>query len=116
MARKTLIYSYKFFDNQVVAADSTSGSSKVDQLDIASIDFTWSSSTLAATVEVQAKNGDNGTWRDLDFGSTIDITGTSGAHDIMLLAMPFTDLRVHITVTSGSGTLNAVITSKSSGG
>lgn len=115
MARKHLIYSYPFFDAQVVAASSFSAASKVDQLDNASIDLEWTSSTLNATVEVQAKNGDNADWRTLEFSNPITISGASGSHEIILLMMPFTDLRLHIIVAAGSGTITAVLTSKSVG-
>ncbi len=115
MARKNLIYSYKFFDNQVVSADATSAVSSVAQLDVASIHLTWESSTLVATVKVQVRNGEKDEFRDLSFSSAISISGASGEHDIVLLAMPFTDLRLFIDVTSGSGTVDAVLTSKSTG-
>lgn len=115
MARKHLIYSYPFFDAAIVSASVDSASSKVDQLDNASIDLEWSASTLSATVQVQAKNGDNADWRTLDFSSPITISGASGSHEIILLMMPFTDLRLHITVSSGSGTVSAILTSKSVG-
>jgi hypothetical protein len=115
MARKNLIYSYKLFDNKVVTSNTMSSSTNVAQLDNASIDLRWNASTLVATVEVQAKNGVNSNWRTLDFGSPITITGSSGAHEILLLIMPFTDIRLVITVTSGSGNVDAVLTSKTVG-
>lgn len=115
MSRKSLIHSYKFFDSQAVSADATSSSTTVDQLDYCSIDFSWSASTLAATLYVQVKNGSKGNWRSLDFGSTISISGTSGSHEIQINSLPFTDLRLFVDHSSGSGTVNAVITSKSMG-
>jgi hypothetical protein len=115
VARKNVIYSYKFFDNQVVSSDATSEHSEVSQLDQASIALTWATSTLVAAAEIQVRNGEKDSWRALDFGSAISISGASGAHEIILLAMPFTDLRVFLDVTSGSGTVNAVITAKSVG-
>lgn len=115
MSRKHLIYSYKFFDNQVVSTDVTSSSTTVAQLDNASIDFSWSSSTFVGTLQVQVKNGENADWRNLEFSSAITISGTTGSHEIILLLMPFTDLRLFIDRTSGTGTFKAVITSKSVG-
>lgn len=113
MARKQLIYSYQFFNNQVVAADTTSAVTSVAQLDNASIDFRWAGSTLTANLEVQVRNGDNADWRTVDFGDPIAITGAAGAHDIIFTCLPFTDLRLFVDVTSGSATLDAVITAKS---
>jgi len=115
VARKHLIYSYPMYASQVVDVNSVSASSSVDQLDKASIDLRWESSTLVAEAQVEARNGDNAEWRVLDFGATIDITGGSGAHELILNEMPFTDLRLAIIVTSGEGTIDAVLTSKSVG-
>lgn len=114
MARKHLIYSYPMIDG-TINTTTTSSSSSVDQLDKASIDLSWSASTLVATVTVEAKNGDNAEWRTLDFGSAITVSGASGAHEILLTEMPFTDLRLVLTVSAGSGEVSAVLTSKSVG-
>jgi hypothetical protein len=116
MARKTLIYSYQFFNNSVLSATTSSAQTDVSMLDKASIDLRWSASTLVATVTVEAQNGDNAEgFRALDFGSPILISGASGQHDIILTELPFTYLRLTITRTSGSGTIDAVITSKAVG-
>jgi hypothetical protein len=85
-------------------------------LDQASIDLSWSASDLVAVLTVEVKNGEHGDYRTVDFGSPIDITGASGSHEIIFLAMPFTNLRVVLTVTSGtSGDVNAVLTAKAVG-
>jgi hypothetical protein len=115
LARKNLIYSYPFFSAATISSTQTSASSKVDQLDYASISIVWAASTLAATVSVEVKNGDNDSWHALDFSSAITISGASGAHQLVLSELPFTDLRLKITVSSGSGTVDAVITAKSKG-
>jgi hypothetical protein len=103
------------FDNQIVSTTQNSPSTNVQQLDQASIDLRWSASTLVANVVVQAKNGQYADWRDIDFGSPITISGSSGAHEVLFLAMPFTDLRLRVVVVSGSGTVDAVITAKTVG-
>lgn len=115
MARKNIVASFKLFDNQVVVADSESPLTDVSQLDYASIELNWSASTLAANVEVQAKNGKNGQWRTLPLGSVPAISGASGSHEIILTEMPFTELRLALTSVTGSGTVDAVITAKSKG-
>jgi hypothetical protein len=101
--------------NQIVSSTINSVETNVQQLDQASIDFRWSASSLVATLKVQVKNGKNANWRDVDFGSPINISGSSGSHEVIFLAMPFTDLRLRVEVTSGSGTLDAVITAKTVG-
>ena len=115
MARKHVIASFKLFDDEAVSADIQSTTVKTDLTDLASIELNWSASTLAANVEVQAKNGKNGAWRALALGSVPTISGASGSHDIILTELPFTELRVALTSVTGSGTVNAVITSKSKG-
>lgn len=115
MSKKTVLYSYKLLDNQAVSANTTSNTTSVAQLDKASIDLRWSASTLAATVEVQAKNGPSGDWRAIDMGSTITISGASGSHELIFNELPFTDLRLYVAYSSGSGTVDAVITAKSGG-
>ena len=116
MARKTLIYSYQFFNNSILSTTTSSAQTDASMLDKASIDLRWSASTLVATVTVEAKNGDNAEgFRALDFGAPLLISGASGAHDLILTELPFTYLRLTVTVTSGSGTVDAVITSKAIG-
>lgn len=114
MARKNLIYSFPLI-NAEITADTTSPSTNVSQLDQASIDLRWAGSTLVATAQVQVKNGENAEWRVLDFGSPITISGANGAHEIILLTMPFTDLRMFLDVSSGTGSVTAIITAKSVG-
>jgi hypothetical protein len=117
MARKNVVYSFKQFNNQALAAGTVSSPiTKVDQLDLASIAIAFTGTALSATVTVQVRNGDNDVFRTLDFGLPITLTGSSGAHEIDLLVMPFTDIQLVIVTASGTGTVNAVLTAKTIGG
>lgn len=115
MSRKNVLYSYNFFAPQVVSSTITSSSTSVANLDNCSIAVVWSASTFDGFFVVQVRNGPNDSWRNVDFGSTIPITGTSGSNEIQFTQLPFTDMRCSITRTSGSGTISAVITAKTSG-
>lgn len=112
MGRKNVVKSYKMIDAGDLSGDITSESTSVINLDKASIHIVWSGSSPSGTINVQAKNGDKGTWRSLDFGTTISVSGNSGEHDIILNELPFDEIRVVYTSTSGTGTVDAVLTAK----
>jgi hypothetical protein len=118
MARKNIIYGFKPFNplnNADMASSLTSSEMEVGQLDYGSIYVSWSGSSINGTVEVQAKNGEDGTYRPFDFGSTITLSGSSGFHDLTLNDLPFTHLKIVYTRSAGTGTLNAEVTLKSRG-
>ena len=100
-----------------IDSDYTSDSINVAQTDILSFHFQWRDSTLDAEIIVQARNGDDDIddWRDLDFGSSILIAGTSGEHEILLSEMAFTEVRIVVQVTSGDGEIGATATTKAMG-
>lgn len=115
MSRKAVLYSYKFFDAQVVAADATSPITNVANLDNCSIALVWSASTLVANVYVQVRNGENDAWRDVDFGVVPSISGASGNHEFQFTQLAFTHMRMFVDRSSGSGTVTATITAKTVG-
>lgn len=71
---------------------------------------------MQGTLAVQAKNAETGTWFDLDFGSPIVISGASGDHLLILNELPHNTIRLQCDVTSGSGSINAVLVAKQVGG
>ena len=115
MSRKQVLYGFKAFDATSLASSQTSAELEVGQADYGSIYITWTGTSPIGVITVQAKNGPNGTYRDLDFGSAISISGASGNHDIILNEMPFTHLQLVYTRTSGTGSISASITTKSKG-
>jgi hypothetical protein len=114
LARKAIL-STKMFDAESVSANTESKAIHVELTDLASINLTWSASSLVATAEVQAKNGKDEDWRALDMGGAISISGASGSHELVFNELPFTELRLALDVSSGSGTVDAAITTKSKG-
>lgn len=104
------------FDAVSMATSQTSAATNVQNLDSASIFVEWSgASSPVGTVTVQARNGAAGTWYTLDFGASIDVSGASGNHQLVFNEMPFTDIRLVYTRSSGSGPLTATISAKTVG-
>ena len=115
MARKHVVYGYDAFDAVSLSSSQTSAEIEVGQTDYGSIYIFWTGSSPSGTIEVQAKNGAAGTYRPLDFGATISISGASGNHELILTEMPFTYIRLVYTRSSGSGSMTANVTLKSKG-
>ena len=104
------------FDEVDISTSQTSDATNVENLDKASIHIIWSGTSPVGEIKVQARNGEKNSWFDVDFGDTIDITGNSGDHVIIMNSMPFTHLRLTYTSTSGTGTLTGTIVAKQVGG
>lgn len=100
-----------------INADYTSEIFNVSSADKISIHFQWKASTLSAEIIVQVRNGDEDIddWRELDFGTAINISSASGEHDILITEVAFTDLRIFVDRASGSGDIGATITTKAVG-
>lgn len=114
MARKHVI-SKKFIDSQSVTSDYTSEVLNVAQTDSGSIHLSWTGSSPSIVVNVQVRNGEKDTFRSLDFGSTISISGSSGEHELIFNSMPFTEMKLFLDHSSGSAVVTANFTFKSEG-
>lgn len=117
MSRKSVVPGFAMINSGNLASNIESSVVSVKNLDNASIIVTWTGTSPVGVLTVQARNNGAGEvnpedWYDLDMGGTINISGNSGNHQLVFNLLPFTDLRLVYTATSGSGTLNAVITSK----
>jgi len=115
MGRKHVIYGFKPFNAADISSSQTSEEVFADQADYGSIYLFWTGTSVNGTLEVQAKNGKEGTYRALDFGSTISLSGSSGNHEIILNELPFTHIKLVYTRVGGTGSLTANLTFKSSG-
>ncbi len=118
MGRKNIIPTFKIYDAVVLGSSRTSVAVNVQNLDKASIHLVWSAgSTPVGVFTVEARNGALDDWFTLDMGSTpISLSGNTGSILIRLDEMPFTDIRVVYTRTSGTATLTGRITAKQVGG
>ncbi len=115
MSRRNVLKHTKLFDADTINTDVTSDALNVENLDKGSINVAWSAGTSpVGTLTVEASNStDNeilhssGTWMELDFGVTIDVTGNSGDHQIVFESMPFRFIRLKFNSTSGTATSTA---------
>lgn len=112
---KRIVPGFKIFDAQAMATSSNSVVSNVQNLDKASVLVEWSGTSPVGVLTAQAQNKDDGSWYDLDFGSVINVTGNTGSHTLIFNELPFVNLRLAYTATSGTGSLSATIMSKAVG-
>lgn len=115
MGRKNIIKSFAMFDAADISTNQESNITDVLYLDQASIHLTWTGTSPVGEIKVMAQNGEKDTYFELDFGSTISISGNTGEHVLILSEMPFTSLRLDFLSTSGTGSLTAYITSSTVG-
>lgn len=116
MARKNIIATYKMIDAGDMSGNIVSETVNVQNMDLAGIHVSWSGSSPVGTITVQARNGAADSWYDLTFPAPISVSGNTGDHQIVLASLPFTDIQLTYTASSGSGDLTARITAKQLGG
>lgn len=130
MGRKQVVHQYNMLEDQTVNMSSaiTSNITNVEQLDKASIHLTWTAGPVGE-FKVQARNGGtpppktalpkakyNDSWYDVDMGGTIAVTGSDSEILLIFNELPFTDIRVVYSPTSGSASdLKILLTSKTIG-
>ncbi len=130
MGRKQVIQQYNMLEGQTVNMSSviTSGHTNVEQLDKASIHLTWTAGPIGE-FKVQARNGGNpaaltalpkakynDSWYDVDMGGTISVLNTQSEILLIFNELPFTDIRITYTPTSGSASdLKILLSSKTVG-
>ena len=117
MGRKNVVLSYPMVDATSMAASFNSPAPYTNtiNLDSGSIYVSWTGTSPIGEISVQARNGDNEPWYTLDFNTTMPVTGNSGDMQIVFSEMPFTSIRLVYTRTSGTGTMDAVISAKTEG-
>jgi len=115
VARKNVL-SYAMLLDADAAVSVTSPITNVLNLDKASIHLSWVGTAIDAIVVVQVRNSAKDEWYNLDFGSTIEISGNSGDHQLIFNEMPFVDMRLYYEAYSGTGTFDAILTAKQVGG
>lgn len=120
MSRKNIQESYKMFSGADISVNQTSVDTVIKTQDKAFIIVEWNGTSPVGTLTVQARNfkypvGPDSGWVTLDFGSAISISGNSGNHQLVFNEMPFTDIRLVYAATSGTGTLDAYLSSKTVG-
>jgi len=120
MSRKNVTKPYKIFDAVDISANQTSKIMNVERQDKGSIIIDWTGTTPIGVLTIEARNFNkqktdedtNTAFVTLDFGSAINVTGNTGNHIIAFNEMPYTELRLVFTRTSGIGNLTATTTLK----
>jgi len=121
MGRKNVVKSYKMWSAGDISGSITSSETNVLNLDTASIHITWSGTSPAGTITVEASNQDpdkssvTQVWHELDLGSAVSVSGNSGEHLIIFNEMPFNTIRLQYARSSGTGSLEATISAKTTG-
>lgn len=112
MGRKNVVKSFKMLDEADLSGSLESAIVNVINLDKASIHLNWTGTSPVGVITVEARNGEKSSFYELDMGGVINITGNSGDHQLNFLELPFTDIKVVYTSTSGTGTIDATISAK----
>lgn len=120
MARKNVIQTFKMLDAADISTNQLSVDTSSINLDSGSIVVEWTGTTPVGVITIEATNDDpkdplGATYRDLDFGSAINVSGNSGSHEIILNQLPFRAFRFRYTASSGTGSLTATLTAKTLG-
>lgn len=115
MGRKSTVESFNMFKDADISTNATSEVVNTLRQDKASIHISWSGSTAVGTITVEARNGENDSWYEINMGGTISVSGVSGDHQLLFNELPFTDVRLQYTSTSGTGNINAYLTMKVTG-
>ena len=117
MGRKNVIVPYKIIDDGDMSGSLTSVITDVQFQDNVGIIVSWSGTTPVGTLTVEVANQvkddpDSLIWDELDFGATISVSGNTGQHSLNIQSLPYTKIRLKYNRASGTGTLNAILTSK----
>ena len=106
---------FKAFNAVSMATNQTSPIIYIPYLDNLGIVVSWENgSSLAGEVVVEVANqqenpNESIIWGELDFGTTISISGASGEHLINCAQLPFNAMRIKYISTSGTGDLTAIV-------
>lgn len=120
--RKNVLKPYKMLNAADMSTTQTSAATNTENLDKASIVVRWSGTAPVGAITIEGKNKVqtasgmvDSDWVTLDF-EPINVTGNTGNHTILFIELPFTELRMVYTPTSGVGAITAIITAKQIGG
>lgn len=73
--------------------------------------YSWAGTAPVGEVKVYVQNGTS-TFSELDISPPAPVTGASGDNNIMITNVSFEKIRFDYVRTSGTGTLNVIITGK----
>lgn len=113
MARKNTSHSYPVITAGDMSGSLTSAETNVSYTDNVGYHAVWTG-TPTGTITVEATI--NGTdWDSLTLSPTISLTGAAGSTLISLNQIPYETVRLKYNRTSGTGTLNVAVMTKTIG-
>lgn len=115
MARKN-VKSFAMLDDADLSGNLTSAVTNVQNMDKASIHLSWSGTSPDGLITVEARNSEKDSWFTVDMGGNIEILTNTGDHLLVFNELPFYEIRLQYVANSGTGTADAIITMKQSGG
>lgn len=116
MARKNT-HSHKMLDSVDISTSQTSNPTSVINMDKAGILVEWENgASPVGVITVEARYSPQGNFVTVDFGSPINVSGNSGNLQILMEELPYQDIRLVYTRTSGSADLTATLVIKQVGG
>lgn len=118
MSRKN-VKSWTPINGVSMAGNITSDPTNVQHSDNIGYLVSWTGTSPVGEIFVDVSNDEASTpttWKSLDFGSQITVSGNSGSHDININQLPFVQIRVRYVRSSGVGTLTVKMNYKQAGG
>lgn len=113
MARKSVSHSFPVVTAGDMSGSITSAVTNVSYTDNVGYHCVWTG-TPTGTITVEATiDGTN--WDSLTLSPTISLTGSASSTLISLNQLPYESVRLKYNRTSGTGTLNVVVMTKSIG-
>lgn len=122
MSSRTQLSPYNVITNGDMSDDIVSSVTIIQKLSLVSYGVSWTGSSPVGVITVQVSNdyslnpdgsvNNTGTWNDLPLSATCDVSGNSDNGFIDIDAQAGYALRLVYTSTSGTGTLQAIVSGK----
>lgn len=110
MARKNVALPYQLLDGESMGASITSAATNVTYTDVVGYQLKWTG-TPTGTFDVEA-TVDGTNWEALTLSPAPQATGAAGGTLINLNQVPYAQVRLKYTRTSGTGNLTAWVMTK----
>ena len=114
MARKNIVKPYQVVTSGDMSSDVTSDATNIQFLDAVAYQLIWTGTPTGSFSVQGTVDGTN--WDDLTLSTNISAAGSGDTALVSLSDLPFKQIRVKYTASSGSGTLDVHVMAKQVGG